>query len=408
MKDGEQVDPILWIAGTSWDGVAATDKCLVSELALLRPVLWVDPPAALTPATFADAALSAVFPAREPKEHRLTTVSRNIWRLRVPPMRGAARPVLRGIRTALLQRAVTRALNELAWEPTDVVIAHAFTPFPKVEGARKVYFVTDDWLEGSELMGVPRGEILRVLKDNLADADTVLAVSEFLVGRLQKLLPARGRGTTPLFGILPNGCPQINTVSSAPERRPTVCLVGQLNERLDIELLGSLQVSGIPMVVIGPRTDRDPGFSQQLDSFLAADNVQWMGRLESSEVRQQLQLAAVGITPYADTAFNRSSFPLKTLEYLAAGLAVVSTDTPSARWLDTDLVVLRSEPEAFVRAVHEAVEERQDAEQERRRTEFAARHSWAARAFDFQQLVGATARRKSAGEIPLAGEEIRS
>ena len=57
------------------------------------------------------------------------------------------------------------------------------------------------------------------------------------------------------------------------------------------------------------------------------------------------------MTPYAESPFNRASFPLKTLEYLAAGLGVVSTDMPSARWLNTSLISLQSEPHDFALAV---------------------------------------------------------
>ena len=51
--------------------------------------------------------------------------------------------------------------------------------------------------------------------------------------------------------------------------------------------------------------------------------------------------------PYRDTPFNRGSFPLKTLEYLAAGRAVVATDLPAIRWLNTDLISVATTPAAF-------------------------------------------------------------
>ena len=45
--------PIVWIAGTNWDGVAGTDKRMVESLARFRPVLWVDPPTRATLKTVA-------------------------------------------------------------------------------------------------------------------------------------------------------------------------------------------------------------------------------------------------------------------------------------------------------------------------------------------------------------------
>ena len=55
----------------------------------------------------------------------------------------------------------------------------------------------------------------------------------------------------------------------------------------------------------------------------------------------------VGVVPYRDSPFNRGSFPLKTLEYLAAGRAVVATDLPAVRWLATDLISVATTPPAF-------------------------------------------------------------
>ncbi|MCU1569013.1 MAG: glycosyl transferase, group 1 [Pseudarthrobacter sp.] len=395
------LEPIVWIAGTSWDGVAGTDKCLVSEFAKSHPVLWVDPPDALMLLP----ALRTVLAARD---RALTLVARNIWRLRVPPMRGAARPIIRTIKAALLDRAVTSALRELDWEPQAVVVAHAFTTFPQVLGGRKVYFVTDDWLEGAALMGVARRELERVLQLNLSQADAVAAVSESLLTRLRKLLPALARDSTvegPVFKVIPNGCPQVPAAPYSRSRLPTACLVGQLNERLDIEVLEALQASGVSIIAIGPRTDRNPIFKRRLDRFLAADNVQWLGRMETVQVQRQLSLAGVGITPYADLPFNRASFPLKTLEYLAAGLATVSTDTPSARWLDTDLIALRSNPHEFSEAVMEALEMRNDKEQELRRREFASGHSWAVRVLQFQELLIRPSDHHVAEQSPQEGED---
>jgi teichuronic acid biosynthesis glycosyltransferase TuaH len=252
-----------------------------------------------------------------------------------------------------------------------------------------VFFVTDDWLEGSELIGVPQQELRRVLQLNLARADAVAAVSDSLLVRLGELLPDSPDSSSegPAFEVLPNGCAQFSPAPPFLKRGPTACLVGQLNERLDIGVLEALQASGVPLVVIGPRTDRDPVFGRRLDSLLAAEGVDWLGRLETDEVQQQLGLAGVGITPYADTPFNRASFPLKTLEYLSAGLAVVSTETPSARWLNTDLISLSPTPEDFVSSVIRALASRDNKDMDKLRRDFASRHSWAARATQFQQML---------------------
>ncbi len=80
----------------------------------------------------------------------------------------------------------------------------------------------------------------------------------------------------------------------------------------------------------------------------------WVGRRAFEELPAYLRLMNVGLTPYTDTPFNRASFPLKTLEYLAAGLPVVSTDLPATRWLNTDLVRIADSQSDFVSAVLDA------------------------------------------------------
>jgi teichuronic acid biosynthesis glycosyltransferase TuaH len=89
--------------------------------------------------------------------------------------------------------------------------------------------------------------------------------------------------------------------------------------------------------------------------------------------------AAVGLTPYTDSSFNRASFPLKTLEYLASGLPVVATDNPAARWLDTTLVDVAESAASFAELVQRRLEDPRDHERSARRS-LAARHTWDVRA----------------------------
>ena len=100
------------------------------------------------------------------------------------------------------------------------------------------------------------------------------------------------------------------------------------------------------------------------------------------------------MTPYADfSPLIGASFPLKTLEYLAAGLGVVSTYMPSARWLNTSLISLQSEPHDFALAVKAALAlDAMTEDQELGRKEFAACHTWGARGVEFQLFPPDTAR----------------
>jgi teichuronic acid biosynthesis glycosyltransferase TuaH len=95
----------------------------------------------------------------------------------------------------------------------------------------------------------------------------------------------------------------------------------------------------------------------------------------------------VGLVPYGLNEFNRGSFPLKALEYLAAGRPVVATPLPALRWLDTDLIALHEAPHAFAAAVlRAATVAREPALMDRRRA-LAARHSWTERAARMAELL---------------------
>lgn len=394
--------PIVWIAGTNWDGVAGTDKRLVESLARFRPVLWVDPPvrATLKTASHWRSRLGLRCTAAPAPLER---VSDSILRLRVTVLPGVTRPGVRRLTALMLERAITSALSRTGWLPEAVVVAMPLARFPRRTAGTKILYLTDDWLEGSRLMGLSRSVIRRVLDSNLSQADGVAAVSEALLNQVEAL---RASASGKVFAVVPNGCPEPARAAPSTARESTACLVGQLNERLDLDLLEAVQASGVELVIIGPRTDRNPAFRRRLDALLEAENVRWVGPLAAGELQEQLRVHGVGMTPYAESSFNRASFPLKTLEYLAAGLGVVSTDMPSARWLNTSLITLQSEPHEFALAVKEALARRNDGEQERLRNEFAAAHTWDARAMEFQRLLAA-AGRPSGPPVTVSGSPAK-
>ncbi|MDQ6738935.1 MAG: glycosyltransferase [Actinomycetota bacterium] len=164
--------------------------------------------------------------------------------------------------------------------------------------------------------------------------------------------------------------------------------MGQLNERLDMDILDAAAATSVPITVVGPRVDRDPEFSFRLSAFLSHPNVTWVGQLPTEELGPYIATASLGITPYADSEFNRSSFPLKTLEYLAGGLRVVATDLPAVRWLSTELITVAFGPEDFAAKVLAAARAPQGNSEGLRRQAFASAHSWQARAASLLDLVG--------------------
>lgn len=360
-------DTILWIAGTSWDSVPGTDRRLVDELAEHFDVIWVDPPVRLPKGAIASQKIKQVQP--------------RVWRLPIYTLPGITRPLIRRITSWILQRNIQTALRTMGRRPIATVVAFPIARFPSVNTGKRIFYVTDDWLSSAHLTGFSQHYMRKIVARNLRSADVVAAVTPVLLESLNKTASFT-KGI-----VFPNGCPEISPRDEVRRRRE-IGLFGQLNERLDLEILEQLQLSGVRILVAGPRTDTDKAFGSKLSRFLESENVQWVGAVSSAELQQYLARVSVGITPYADTEFNRSSFPLKTLEYLAAGVPVVATSSPAVDWLQCDQIYGAEDTASFVGRTLELLDASWDIAEEEQRRYFAKNHSWRQRARQFSELIG--------------------
>jgi teichuronic acid biosynthesis glycosyltransferase TuaH len=158
---------------------------------------------------------------------------------------------------------------------------------------------------------------------------------------------------------------------------PIAAVVGQLNFRIDLALLEAVLDRGLSLLLVGPV---DHPERERMTRLLADPRVQSVGMRPVEEVARYLRRADLGLVPYNHCAFNESSFPLKTLEYLAARLPVVSTDLPATRWLDTPLVAIADDPDGFASAAHRLVGLTSSDVDRTKRWRFAQEHSYAKRA----------------------------
>lgn len=365
--------PIVWISGVGWDDVTGTDKRLVSAIGERHDVLWVDSPHRGHWRAWAR-------PGPVPR----TNVAPGVVRVRVPAPLGFARapvrPLTELVRWLTLHRALPRGC-----EPSAVVVSNPLARFPWLRHSARILYLTDDWIAGSGLMGISEHAVTRYLRVNARHADAVAAITLPLLEQLYGL----GLGEETPRVILPNGAP---TIAITPGRREKVAgLVGQLNERLDLAALESIVDSDVRLLVVGPRADRDPTFSRRLENLLEREEVEWVGGVGPKELVHHLSRISVGLTPYTRSPFNDASFPLKTLEYLAAGIPVVSTDLPASRWLATDHVRIAPTSAEFQRLVRAALGDGSDEEIERSRVEFAASHDWTRRAETMLTLIDSVA-----------------
>src|SRR5699024_307712 len=101
---------------------------------------------------------------------------------------------------------------------------------------------------------------------------------------------------------------------------PIAGFVGHINSRIDLDLLEAIAGRGISLLLVGPR---DPAVEpERWARLLGRANVQWAGPKPFKALPAYLGAIDVGLVPYGASAFNEGSFPLKTLEYLAAGRPV--------------------------------------------------------------------------------------
>jgi len=259
-------------------------------------------------------------------------------------------------------------------------------------------------------MGQDAGRLRRQERRALHRADVVVTVSPGLRDRWAEVRRALGRPGDPV--LVPNGCNAPNGCGpdlAGPDLAgldlpgPVVGLVGHLSDRIDMGVLEAVADTGLTLLIVGPHDARwEP---RRFAALAARPTVHYAGRVPTDAVAGYLAAIDVGITPYRDTPFNRASFPLKTLEYLAAGRSVVSTDLPAARWLADDLaaaglaadgvLALAAGPDQMAAAVRAAAALGHPPELSGRRRAFAARHSWPRRAEAFAAAIGLPARDSS-------------
>jgi teichuronic acid biosynthesis glycosyltransferase TuaH len=385
---------IVYLAVGWWNGPAGTDRHLALALREYGPVLYVEPPVSaltrLVKPQLAEVAAAPRLRVHDPRFAQLVT--------RVAP--GMTRPVLRHLRAPMVGRAVRAAVRTL-YGPAKgsdprvgaVVSGRVDERWPRLPARRRLLYVTDDLVAGADLLGVRREPLLRAEAIALRGADAVAVVSADLRDRYA------GYGIVAEF--VPNGCsPEVfDGIESVPLPAgvdlpgPVAGFVGHINDRIDLELLEAVADAGCSLLIVGPIAH---GY-RAAGRFLALTrrpNVRWLGSRPYEEIPGCMRLIDVGLTPYVDSAFNRASFPLKTLEYLAAGRAVVATPLPAHRWLDTDLIAIAAGPAAFAAEVRDALARPRTGDLVDRRRAFARGHSWQGRAARIAEMLdlGPTAR----------------
>jgi glycosyltransferase involved in cell wall biosynthesis len=159
---------------------------------------------------------------------------------------------------------------------------------------------------------------------------------------------------------------------NVPERRLAV-YAGALDFRFDYELMAGV-ARHLPewrFLLAGPA---DPEGEETLGHL---DNVELAGPYRPEELPALLAKAAVCLLPYRRSPLTDTIFPVKLVEYLAAGRPAVSTPIPAVEDLG-QLLRLASDARTFADEIERAA--RADGSEHRAaRAGEAARHSWEVR-----------------------------
>ena len=131
-----------------------------------------------------------------------------------------------------------------------------------------------------------------------------------------------------------------------PGPRPVAGYVGVIDERLDLDLVAAL-AAALPdweIRMVGPVAKIDPATLPQ------APNLVYPGHAPYADLPRVMAGFDVALMPFALNEATRSISPTKTLEYLAAGLPVVSTRVPDVVNDFGELVDLQDDGRSFAEA----------------------------------------------------------
>lgn len=164
--------------------------------------------------------------------------------------------------------------------------------------------------------------------------------------------------------------------------RPVAGYVGVVDERLDLTLVAGL-AAALPdweVRVVGPVAKID------VASLPQAPNLAYLGKMGYERLPEVMAGFDVALMPFALNEATRSISPTKTLEYLAAGLPVVSTRVPDVAADFAGVVALADGAAGFAAACRAALAEDPEA-RAARVAPLLGRSTWDAIAADMDDLI---------------------
>ena len=246
-----------------------------------------------------------------------------------------------------LAELVGDGLDRTVWLYTPMALALSRSLSP----SKVVYDVMDDL---ASFRGAPAALALRH-RQALREADVVFTGGRSLHhGVLQHRAQGAflfASGVEPEHFAAARGLRGARRAAHDADRRPVAGYVGVIDERVDLDLVADL-AAALPdwdVRMVGPVAKIDPS------SLPAAPNLSYPGAVAYAELPSALAEFDVALMPFALNEATRSISPTKTLEYLAAGLPVISTRVPDVVADHSGVVDLEDDGTGFAAACRSAL-----------------------------------------------------
>ena len=285
--------------------------------------------------------------------------------------------------TRLNELWLARQLTSALEDPARAVIwirypTPELVPFlDEVDAALTIYEVVDDHARSPGMNARLRRMLEAAEEEVLARAGLVFAWSEPIRERLAAVHPNVILASTAI-----DVARFAAAAGAAPEARRAV-YVGSLGFRFDAALLADVAelMPDWTFTLAGPL---EGDSAKGLEGIA---NIELPGRVTPDRVPELIAGAGVCMLPYGRTAYNEMLFPIKLVEYLAAGRPVVSTGIRAARELD-DLLELADGPADFAAAIRRAAADDSAATRARRLAR-ARRFDWSNRLDEMEAAIEA-------------------